>query len=118
MQITHDGWERCVRGGDFKKAVGAKRIACEHGIASGGESCVVFGPHMLEPEIFAGAEQPTKDSQYGDPGECKCEDSYGHAHMPLNAQLTDGGPPVTLELPSDSAGPPFGEAPGSASMRT
>ena len=29
-------------------------------------------------------------------------------------QLTDGGPSVTPELPSGVAGPPFGEAPGSA----
>src|SRR5437763_9999555 len=31
---------------------------------------------------------------------------------PSNAQLTDGGPPVTPESPSCSAGPPFGEAVG------
>ena len=33
--------------------------------------------------------------------------------MEPNDQLTDGGPSVTLELPSGMAGPPFGEAPGS-----
>src|SRR5690348_10617683 len=31
-----------------------------------------------------------------------------------NDQLTDGGPPPTLGFPSGCAGPPFGEAPGSA----
>src|SRR5438045_3638238 len=31
-----------------------------------------------------------------------------------NAQLTDGGPPPTPESPGRIAGPPFGEAPGSA----
>jgi hypothetical protein len=31
-----------------------------------------------------------------------------------NAQLTDGGPPVTPELPGRSDGPTFGAAPGSA----
>lgn len=33
-------------------------------------------------------------------------------HSP-NAQLTDGGPPLTPVLPSCFAGPPFGEGPGS-----
>jgi hypothetical protein len=31
-----------------------------------------------------------------------------------NDQLTDGGPSVTPESPGGVAGPPFGEAPGSA----
>src|SRR5438034_1294447 len=35
--------------------------------------------------------------------------------MTPNDQLTDGGPPPTAELPTRCAGPPFGEAGGSAS---
>jgi len=35
------------------------------------------------------------------------------ARLPANDQLTDGGPSVALGLPSDAAGPPLGEAPGS-----
>jgi hypothetical protein len=31
----------------------------------------------------------------------------------LSIQLTDGGPSVAPELPTDVAGPPFGAAPGS-----
>jgi hypothetical protein len=32
-------------------------------------------------------------------------------------QLTDGGPSVTPELPTDVAGPPFGAVPGSVCSR-
>ena len=34
-------------------------------------------------------------------------------HGVSNAQITDGGPPLTLELPDASTGPPCGEAPDS-----
>src|SRR5689334_4465778 len=37
-----------------------------------------------------------------------------HFFIPPNDQLTDGGPPPTPESPNRSAGPPFGEASGSA----
>jgi hypothetical protein len=33
-------------------------------------------------------------------------------HMQANAQLTDGGPSGTSDLPIGVAGPPFGAAPG------
>jgi len=36
----------------------------------------------------------------------------------FNAQLTDGGPPPAQELPNRSAGPTFGEAPGSVFRRS
>jgi len=36
-------------------------------------------------------------------------------HSCRTIQLTDGGPSATPELPSRVPGPPFGEAPGSAS---
>jgi hypothetical protein len=35
--------------------------------------------------------------------------------MPLDNQLTDGGPSATPELPAGVAGPPVGGVPGSAS---
>jgi hypothetical protein len=38
-----------------------------------------------------------------------------HCFLPYD-QLTDGGPPLIPELPSGSAGPPFGEASGSPLM--
>jgi hypothetical protein len=38
--------------------------------------------------------------------------------MPPNDQLTDGDPSVTPELPNGVAGPPFGGALGSASIRS
>ena len=40
-------------------------------------------------------------------------DIHQRVAFPPNDQLTDGGPSVTPEFPSDVAGPPFGEALGS-----